>query len=251
MIQFLEGKQSLSRHFKSLHFFPISNPLCIRRNLTDRGSRESLILLGIRDHLEALSVVDKIKVFEGVSTIFEKSRQIKNLDDDTIESIYEPISIEQLGTPKEPKFYDSIENDSPILVVEPIYQRMNNDVQDELLENITDDYGVNEKSVEQVIKKISVVSGSISFDEMSKPASSPATQKFIKPKKVIDGNEEIGSLISQAIESLLNDHPSNSDEKINHTGLANEEDNGGLNNGLNHGMEQGMTDPRKLRTLLK
>ena len=223
--------------------------------MTDRGSRESLILLGIRDHLEALSVVDKIKVFEGVSTIFEKSRQIKNLDDNTIESIYEPISIEQLGTPKEPKFSDSIENDSPILVVEPIYkrQRMNNDVEDELLENITndDDYGMNEKSVEQVIKKICVVSGSISFDEMSKPASSPATQKFIKPKKVIDGNEEIGSLISQAIESLLNDHPSNSDEKINHTGLANEEDNGGLNNGLNHGMEQGMTDPRKLRTLLK
>ena len=226
-----------------MHYFSISNPLCIRRNLTESGSRESLILLGIRDHLEALSVVDKIKVFEGVSTIFKKSRQIKNLDDNTIESIYEPISIEQLGTPKEPKSFDSGEKDSPILVVEPIYRRMKNDFEDELLENITgDDFGVNEKSVGQVIKKICVVSG-ISFDEMSMPSS--PTRKF-KPKKVIDGNEEIGSLISQAIESLLHDHPPNSDQKINHTGAANEEDNDDLN-----GFNRTTTEPRKLRTLLK
>ena len=245
----LHLKKSRYHVIESLHYFSISNPLCIRRNLTESGSRESLILLGIRDHLEALSVVDKIKVFEGVSTIFKKSRQIKNLNDDTIESIYEPISIEQLGTPKEePKYFESGgEKDSPFLVVEPIYRRMKNDFEDELLENITgDDFGLNEKSVGQVIKKICVVSG-ISFDEMSMPSS--PTQKF-KPKKAIDGNEEIGSLISQAIESLLHDHPPNPDQKINHTGAANEEDNDGLN-GLNH-MEQGTTtEPRKLRTLLK
>ena len=245
---------------KCLHFFTISNPLCIRRN----GSRdESLILLGIRDHLEALSVVDKIKVFEGVSTIFKKSRQIKNDNDDTIESIYEPISIEQLGTPKEPpKFrHDSAgENDSPILVVEPIYHQqrmMNRDVvEDKLMENITDkDFRENEKSAGQVIKRICVVSG-ISFDEMSMPPLSSPAQKLIKSKKAIDhGNEkEFGSLISQAIDSLLHDHPSsNSPQKIYHTGVANEdEDNGGMNGLNHHGIKQdGMTDPRKLRTLLK
>ena len=87
------------------------------------------------------------------------------------------------------------------------------------------------------------------------PLSSPA-QKLIKSKKAIDhGNEkEFGSLISQAIDSLLHDHPSsNSPQKIYHTGVANEDEDNGSMNGLNHhGMKQdGMTDPRKLRTLLK
>ena len=88
------------------------------------------------------------------------------------------------------------------------------------------------------------------------PLASLALINRTLSKKAIDhGNEkEFGSLISQAIDSLLHDHPSsNSPQKIYHTGVANEdEDNGGMNGLNHHGMKQdGMTDPRKLRTLLK